>query len=300
MLFLINPSAGKSEIKNKALDIIDLFTKNGWKVTVHTTQRPLEIPSIVMRSAGQYHMIVCCGGDGTLNETVTGLMHCENRPLLGYIPAGTVNDFAYSLHLSKNMITAAHTIVNGVPFACDIGAFEDRFFTYIAAFGAFTDVSYQTPQQSKNILGRAAYFLEGIKRLPSIRAYQMTVTHDRGIIEGEFLFGMITNSISVGGFKMTDRIDVSMNDGLLEVLLVRNPMVAAEGQQIMNDFLPQEYDSEFFVRFRTKKLHVFSPETVQWTLDGEYGGTLSEVRIENKPRAIQILVERESLDVIGI
>lgn len=151
MLFLINPHAGKAEIKGKALDLIDLFVRGGWEVTVHTTQRRLEIADLLPRRAGQYGLIVCSGGDGTLNETITGLMRClpEGRPPVGYIPAGTVNDFASSLGISKNMHEAAATILSGEPFLCDVGAFGDRYFSYIAAFGAFTDVSYQTPQQSK-------------------------------------------------------------------------------------------------------------------------------------------------------
>lgn len=189
LLFAINPHAGKGEIKTKALEVIDLFVHDGYEVTVHTTQRRREITHLLAGRAALYDLIVCCGGDGTLNETIDGLMRCAQRPPLGYIPAGTVNDFASSLGISKNILQAAHTILQGVPFACDIGSFGARYFSYIAAFGAFTDVAYQTPQQSKNMLGRAAYFLEGIRRLPSIHPYHMKLTHDSGEIEGDFCLG---------------------------------------------------------------------------------------------------------------
>lgn len=291
MLFLINPHAGKAEIKGKALDLIDLFVRGGWEVTVHTTQRRLEIADLLPRRAGQYGLIVCSGGDGTLNETITGLMRCppEGRPPVGYIPAGTVNDFASSLGISKNMHEATATILSGEPFLCDVGAFGDRYFSYIAAFGAFTDVSYQTPQQSKNLLGRAAYFLEAILRLPAVKAYRMSVTHDGETVEGEFLFGMVTNATSVGGFKLRAGANISMNDGLLEAVFLRNPKTALEAQALVGAVLRQEYDSEFVTAFRTTRLTVRAEEKVPWTLDGEFGGTARQVRIANCPRAIRVI-----------
>lgn len=289
LLFLINPYAGKAEIKVKALDIIDLFVKSGYEVTVRTTQQAMEIPGLLRACAQDYQLVVCCGGDGTLNETVTGMMQCEQAPMLGYIPAGTVNDFASSLNLSKNMLKAAETVVTGVPFDCDIGAFEDRYFTYIAAFGAFTDVSYQTPQQSKNILGRAAYIIEGIKRLPAIKDYHMTVVHDGTELEGDFIFGMVTNAKSVGGFRVRGGVEVSLNDGLLEVVLIRRPASAAETTMLLNSVLRQELDSEFIVSFKTSAMTVEADSAVPWTLDGEYGGAVTHAYIENHPRAIRII-----------
>lgn len=289
LLFLINPHAGKSEIKYHALTIIDLFIQNKWEVTVYTTQHALEIPKLISSYEGSFDLLVCCGGDGTLNETVNGLMCCQNRPLLGYIPAGTVNDFASSLHISKNMLTAAHDIIYGRPFLCDIGLFNKRYFTYIAAFGAFTDISYQTPQQAKNLLGRAAYFLEGIKRLPLMKPYSMTLTHDSGTLSGDFIFGMVTNSTSVGGFKIKEGFPVSMNDGLLEVLLIRNITSVIQAKQIINAVLRQEFDSEFVIAIHTSHLFIHSEEPVSWTLDGEYGGCIDSVHIDNQHHALSIL-----------
>lgn len=293
LLFLINPHAGKSEIKTCALDIIDLFTKNGWRTTVRTTQRRLEIPEILAEEAQNYELVVCCGGDGTLNETVSGLMLCDPRPMLGYIPAGTVNDFASSLHIPKNMRAAAQNIVSGIPFSCDIGRFGDRFFTYVAAFGAFTDVAYETPQQSKNLLGRAAYVLEGVKRLPSLKSYPLRVEHDSGCVEGDFLLGMVTNATSVGGFRMGDRIGVELDDGLLEVLLIRNPENAVQAQQTINALLRRDFSSGCITGVRTRRARFFCGSETPWTLDGEFGGASEEVVIENLPRALKILVEQE-------
>ena len=288
LLFLINPNSGKSEIKTRALDVIDLFVRSGFEISVHTTQRRMEIPEILKEQGEDCDLIVTSGGDGTLNETVTGLMALPQKPLLGYIPAGTVNDFATSLHIPKNILQAAHVIVSGQPFDCDIGALEDRYFTYIAAFGAFTDVSYQTPQQSKLLLGRAAYILEGIKRLPSIKDYHLIVRHDGKTVEDDFIFGMVTNSTSVGGFKIHEQL-VKMNDGLLEVVLIRRPESAIEAPQLLNAVLRQEYSSESVYAFRTSELEITSEEEVPWTLDGEFGGMRHRAHIRNVPRAIRIL-----------
>ena len=289
LLFLINPHAGRAEIKTRALEAIDLFVKAGWEPTVRTTQRPLEIPELLEARANEFELVVCCGGDGTLNETVSGLMQCDPRPLLGYIPAGTVNDFAYSLGLSKNIREASQAIVEGTPFPCDVGRFGDRYFSYIAAFGAFTDVSYQTPQESKCRLGRAAYILEGIRRLPTIKTYRMSITHDGGQVEGDFLFGMVSNAISVGGFRLHEDFAISMNDGLLEVLLVRSPEDLTQTRSLIRASLQQELDSEYLVSLRTSHLLCEAEEEVPWTLDGEYGGSLRSVEVRNCHQAIRVL-----------
>ena len=301
LLFLINPHAGKAEIKSKALEVIDLFVSRGWEVTVYTTQRPLHIPEILRERGRDYQLVVCCGGDGTLNETVSGLLEEGIQTPLGYLPAGTVNDFASSLGLSKNVLEAAQTVMDGQVFRCDVGRFEKRYFTYIAAFGAFTQVSYQTPQEFKNIFGRGAYILEGIRRLSDIKSYPIRVEYDQGAVEGNFIFGMVSNSTSVGGIKMSGRMagmspgkpsPISMEDGLLEVLLVRQPGSLSDAQNLINTLLfSPKPESEFVVFFRTSKLTFQSPEQVPWTLDGEFGGALSSVSVQNLPRALPILVK---------
>lgn len=291
LLFLINPNAGKGEIRAKALDVIDLFVREGYEVTVHTTQRRWEIPDLLRERAGGFDRIVCSGGDGTLNETINGLLACENRPPLGYIPAGTVNDFASSLGIPKTIPEAAAIAVDGAPYACDVGLFGSRAFSYIAAFGAFTDVSYQTPQQVKNWLGRAAYILEGIKRLPGIQPWPMRLVCDGRELAGEFLFGMITNSTSVGGFAVGERIGVSMNDGLLEVVLVRQLQSHAERQRVINALLEGELDPDFVTVTKARRVEVFSDQPRPWTLDGEFGGEVEHVVIEVLPSAIQVLTD---------
>lgn len=290
LLFLVNPKAGRAEIKNNLLEIIDQFVKNDWQVVVRTTQYSGQIMEILQKDACQYELVVCSGGDGTLSEAVGGLLYTQCQPRLGYIPAGTTNDFAISLGVPRNAQQAAWTIMHGQPFSCDVGLFNERHFVYVAAFGAFTEVSYSTPQQFKNALGRAAYILEGIKHLAEIKSYQLAVEHNGEQINGEFIFGMVSNSISVGGFKMNARANVSMNDGLLEVLLVKKPRNPVELQGAIAALLLNDFNHECLYTFHTSELHIFANEEISWTLDGEFGGNLRNVHINVLHKAYEIMV----------
>ena len=199
LLFLVNPKAGKADIKNNLLDIVDIFVKAGWRVILRTTQYAGEVTDIIKEEGAQYQMVVCAGGDGTLNEAVSGVMCLDEKPRIGYIPSGSTNDFGMSLNLPKNTLEAAEIVANGMPFFCDAGLFNKRPFVYVAAFGAFTEVSYSTPQQYKNVLGHMAYILEGIKSLPELKTHQLSIVNNGETISGEFIFGMVSNSASVGG-----------------------------------------------------------------------------------------------------
>ena len=291
LLFVFNPRSGKAQIKNKLLDIIDIFVKGGYSVTVHPTQKALDCYRLIKKTGSEYDLIVSSGGDGTLNESVRGLLKLENMPLLGYIPAGTTNDFATSIGIPKDFIDAAKSIVNGKPFACDIGQFNENFFTYVAAFGIFTDVSYQTSQNFKNAFGHLAYILEGIKRLGSIKSYEMMVEHDGVTIKDEFLFGMVANTNSIGGYRGLSELNVSLCDGEFEVLLIRNPKNAFEVQGTINALLTQDINSEHLYFFRTSDVKFYSEEYVPWTLDGENGGNHTEVNVKNLHRAINIIIK---------
>ena len=223
MLFVYNPKAGKAQIRSNLLDIIDTFVKAGYEVTAYPTQAPGDAVKAVQERRAGYDMVVCSGGDGTLDEVVTGMMKSEERLPIGYVPAGSTNDFANSLKIPKSMLQAADVVVNGRTFACDVGKFNYNIFIYVAAFGIFTDVSYGTPQDTKNVLGHAAYLIEGVRRLPSVRSYPLKITCNGEVIEGEFLYGMVTNSHSVGGFRGITGQNVALDDGLFEVTLIRKP-----------------------------------------------------------------------------
>lgn len=289
MLFIINPRSGRAQIKNHLLELLDIFAKAGYRIQVHITQKPLDAMETVIREGAGKDLIVCSGGDGTLNETISGMMELECCPQLGYIPAGSTNDFASSLRIPKQMLAAAEVAVGGMGYPIDIGHFcEERYFVYVAGFGAFTEVSYLTSQDKKNLLGHQAYMLEGVKSLTSIKSYRMRVSCDEMEIEGEFIFGMITNTISVGGFKGLVNRNVALNDGLFEVLLIRTPKTPLDLSNIVSSLFLKEEHAEFVYKFKAKSLRLESEEPVDWVLDGEFGGTRTEVSVENLHRRMEI------------
>lgn len=296
MLFIINPRSGKEQIRSRLLEILDSFVKAGYGPSVYITQGPKDAEYQAARAKTK-ELVVCSGGDGTLNEVVSGLMTItpEKRPELGYIPSGSTNDFASSLGLPKNMRKAAQTAALGKPFLVDVGVFgKNRYFVYVAAFGAFTEVSYSTPQETKNILGHQAYMLEAIKRLTGLKSYRMRLMWEhlgeQRELEEEFILGMVTNTTSIGGFKGLVGMDVALDDGEFEVLLVRKPRTPLDIASIAAYLIQREGENECVFKFRTSKLTVQSEELVDWSLDGEFGGSQTEVVIENKPREIAIRV----------
>lgn len=291
LLFVFNQFSGKGKIKSKLCKIIDIMVKGGYEVTVHSTQGREDAKNLIARDASRYDLIVCSGGDGTLDEAVTGLVQSEVRVPLGYIPAGSTNDFANSLKLPKDMLKAAEVAVTGRHFPVDVGEFNDDYFIYVAAFGLFTDVSYQTSQGMKNVLGHAAYLLEGVKSLTNIPSYEMQVTYADKVIEGSFILGMVTNSISVGGFKGLTGKHVRLDDGLYEVTLVKAPRNPLELSEIINALTKHRNDTELVYAFKTDELKVHAAKNIPWTLDGEFGGDHMDVEIHNHCRALEIMVK---------
>lgn len=291
MLFIYNPNAGKGQIKGKLSDVVEIFVKAEYEVTIYSTRAKRDAIKIIVDSKIDYDLIVCSGGDGTLNEVTAGVMMKKNRPRIGYLPTGTTNDFAFSHKIPKNILKAANVAVSGLPYLFDIGSLNDEFFTYVAAFGAFTEVSYETPQTYKNIFGRVAYLLEGMKRLPSLKSYQMTAQYNDQIIEDEFIFGMITNSGTVGGFKGFSGNEILLDDGLFEVCLIKNPKNPIELQTIINTLITKDGSSNLIYTFRVKQISFVAKESVPWTLDGEFGGSYNEVKVVNYKQAISYLID---------
>lgn len=289
MLFVFNPRAGKGQLKNKLMGILDRFTKGGFRTTVHVTQAPRDAYHVVKQYAGKYDIVACSGGDGTMNEVVSGLIDGNHHTLVGYIPAGTTNDFARSLRISRDMFKAADTIVDGVPYLCDVGQFQDKIFTYVAAFGAFTDVTYQTPQQSKNILGHLAYLLEGVKRIPSLTSYHIKIQYDNHIIENDFIVGIVSNSTSIGGIKGLSGKDVLMDDGLFEATFIKMPRNPLDLQNIINALVMQQPNPNWIYTFHADQLTISSEKEISWTLDGEFGGNHTQVEIHNLQHALTFI-----------
>ena len=290
LFFIFNPLSGKALIKNKLLDIVDVFVQGGYEVQVHPTQKPGEAAERTAEAAKWADLIVCCGGDGTLDEAVNGLRRAERDVPLGYIPAGSTNDFASSLQISRDMVEAARQIMQGEVRRVDVGSFNDQTFVYVAAFGIFTEVSYETDQNMKNILGYVAYLLEGVKRIFDIKTYRMKVASDTDRYEGEFIYGMVTNSCSVGGFKNLTGKNVEMDDGYFEVTLIHAPKNALELNEIISCLLTREDTTNLIESFKTTKLVVEAETEASWTLDGEYGGAPKELIIRNQRQALPIIL----------
>lgn len=293
MLFVYNPKAGKAGIRSNLLDIIDTFVKAGYEVTAYPTQAPGDAVKAVRERRLGYDMVACSGGDGTLDEVVTGMMQCEERIPIGYVPAGSTNDFANSLGIPRGMLKAADVVVDGRNFACDVGSFNNKHFIYVAAFGIFTDVSYETKQDVKNVLGHAAYLLEGVKRLPQVHSYSLKISHDDQVIEGDFLYGMITNSNSIGGFRGITGNDVLLDDGLFEVTLIRKPDNPLDLNNIILALVDKRVKSEHIYTFKTWKLIVEGKDAISWTLDGEFGGEHTKAVIENRQKILTLRIPKE-------
>lgn len=291
LLFIVNPRSGKGQIKEHLADILDIMVKADYEVTVHITQAQGDATVKTIEKAGEFDRIVCSGGDGTLDEVVTGMMQAEKRIPIGYIPAGSTNDFGNSLGIDKNMLNAARISVSENLFPCDIGQFNDDSFVYVAAFGLFTEVSYATPQDMKNLLGHAAYIIEGAKQLRDIPSYRMQVEYDGNVIYDEFIYGMITNTKSVGGFQGIIRGDIGLNDGVFEVTLIKMPRNPIELNEILAFMTGVIDDSNMVYSFQTSHIKLSAATEVAWTLDGEYGGSHQTVTVVNAPKALEIVVE---------
>ncbi len=290
LLFIYNPHAGKAMIETHLVGVLNVLSGAGYEVTVYPTRKHGDATQKVLTRSGDFDLLVCSGGDGTLDEVVTGMMRCRRRIPIGYIPAGSTNDFARSLTIPDNMIRAAETIVKGVGFRTDIGAFNDDTFVYIAAFGIFADVAYETDQQMKNVLGRMAYILEGAKRVGTYPSYRFSIRANNMLIEDEFLYGMITNSTSVGGFQNITGENVELSDGLFEVTLIKRPSNVIELNEIMMALVSGRINTHLIYCFKTPHIEFESQEEVAWTLDGEFGGQHKKATLNNMKRALSIIV----------
>ncbi len=283
LLFVYNPHSGKGMISTYLAEIIDIFTKDGYDVTAHPTQRRDDCYLTVRETASQYDLVVCSGGDGTMNETLKGIMDGGHHVPVGSIPAGTMNDFASSLGIPKYMPDAAKNIVNGRPRFVDVGAFNTKYFTYVAAFGAFTKVSYSTDQQMKNILGPVAYMIDAVKEAMAnfdlSQHYNVTIECQNETVTDDFLFGMVANSLSVGGIKDLAGDNVSMNDGLFEGIFIKNPRDTIELNKTLNALIRKDFNSPYFCYYRASSFRFISNGDVPWTVDGEYGGDAKEISI---------------------
>ena len=290
MLFVMNPYAGQKKAAKFLPEVISIFNRAGYEVVIHMTEGQGDAARVVEQRAKNADLVVCCGGDGTFNETITGLIRSGTDVPVGYIPAGSTNDFAASLKLSTGIVDAAQDIMLGQPIAYDVGKFGDRYFSYVASFGAFTQVSYTTPQSVKNALGHTAYVLAGIQELSQIRKEYIRVDLDDEVIQDDFLFGAISNSTSVGGVLNLNPSQVDMRDGRFEILLIRAPKNLTELSECILALQSQKYDNCAMITFRSaSKVKVYADPRMPWTLDGEREEGHEEVMVENIHHAIRLI-----------
>ena len=294
LLLVVNPCAGMKRIQRYLADIIGLFTAHGYENIVYMTAGRADATQIVQRKAAEVDLVVCAGGDGTFNEVVAGMLLSSADKPIGYIPAGSTNDFASSLGLPKQIMEAARCIVEGTPHRLDIGRFNDRYFSYVASCGAFTRTSYATPQSVKNALGHVAYLLAGIKDIANIRKIHLRVETDDQVLEDDYIFGAVSNSTSVGGVLTLDPHLVNMSDGVFEVLLIRSPSNLLELNECIVALSTQNYHSGAITFCNTKKVKITAPASVDWTLDGEMAGGSETIEVENLHDAIAIICKEDT------
>ena len=291
LLFIFNPTSGTGQVKAALAPVLDVFTKAGWITTSYPTQCKGDATRVARELSPQFDRVICAGGDGTLSEVVSGLTEVKDPPPLGYIPFGSTNDCATTLHLPRKPREAALVAAGtGVPVPIDIGRLNGKPFIYVAAFGAFTKVAYDTPQELKNTFGHLAYIFAGIASLPTIAPYRMKVAYDGKTLEDEFYFGMVSNSQSIGGIRPPTANRVVLDDGLFEVLLVKKPLNLADftdGVQALAN--PSAERSGALVQFQASQLTFTCEQPIPWTVDGEFGGSQTVSRAENCQKALNII-----------
>lgn len=290
LLLIANPRAGTGKIKSSLFSVVNTLSRGGYEVTVFPTKNQYDALIRVQEGIDEFEKIVVCGGDGTLNEVVSGVVSSGADATIGYIPAGTLNEWSSGLKISRNIGTAAKDILDGKVMDLDVGQFNDRFFTYTASFGAFTEASYSAPQEVKNVLGQAAYFFEGVKSVANIKPIRLKIETEIKEIEGDFLFGAISNSHSVGGVLKLQENLVELNDGYFEVLLIRNPDNIAELPQIIEGLLKKDFNRKGIEFLKAAKFKITSPAPLDWTLDGEHAKGGQEMVITNLHNRLKFVV----------
>ena len=294
LLFIYNPNSGKGYIKNQLSGIIEKLCRAGYDITIYATGASKEATDMVVKRGGEFDVIACSGGDGTINEVVNGEMQLSNRPPIAYFPTGTVNDFARSLKIPKNVTKNVEYIIAGDIYSCDIGTFDNKYFNYVAGFGAFTEIAYETPQNRKNAMGKFAYFLDALRVLPEIHGYEMRIFTDQKTYEGEYIFGMICNSESVGGIKLErgKNTAMKMDDGEFELILIRNPKDAVELEATLRALMNRDTNNIYLDIVRTKTVRIICNEEVRYTLDGENGGSYKDVTAKCNYRAVNFFTQK--------
>ena len=300
LLYIYNPMSGQKTIGNHLSEIVEYFSKKSYFPTVYATQKANDAREKVKEFSKEYEEILVSGGDGTLDEVVSGLLKSEEKSIIGYIPTGSTNDFSRSLKIPTDIKKATKIAINGETMDIDVGKFNSKFFTYVAAFGSIAQVSYETDQSMKNIFGRFAYILEGVKTVSNLKAYKAKITIDDEVFEGEFIHFMATNSVSVGGFNNFYKKNIGLDDGIFEAVLIKKPNGLIELNQIIDGLRSKKENDN--VIFRSGSVFkVESDEKISWTLDGDYGGSYkkSEIKVLNRAVKMRCGFSKDSKELLS-
>lgn len=300
LLYIYNPMSGQKTIGSHLSEIVEYFSKKSYFPTVYATQKANDAREKVKEFSKEYEEILVSGGDGTLDEVVSGLLKSEEKSTIGYIPTGSTNDFSRSLKIPTDIKKATKLAINGETMDIDVGKFNSKFFTYVAAFGSIAQVSYETDQSMKNIFGRFAYILEGVKTVSNLKAYKAKITIDDEVFEGEFIHFMATNSVSVGGFNNFYKKNIGLDDGIFEAALIKKPKGLIELNQIIDGLRSKKENDN--VIFRSGSVFkVESDEKISWTLDGDYGGSYkkSEIKVLNRAVKMRCGFSKDSKELIA-
>ena len=291
MMLIVNPAAGRGSYKVNFGEALNLLDRGGYRTTLFFTSGPCDATNYASEHAGSFDTVACIGGDGTLSEVMSGLMQLESPPPLGYIPMGTANDVATTLSLPKNdTVAAVKRILEGQEHPYDVGGFgEDSYFAYIAAFGAFTEASYATPQSQKKALGHLAYVLQGAASITKLEPISARIEHDGGVVEERFLYGSMSNSTSVAGIMRLPGKLVGLGDGMSELLLIKYPDTVDGLAEIAANILAQRFDSRYISILHTCSASFSFEKEVGWTRDGEDGGKFKDIQLRNYPHALKFI-----------
>ena len=290
-LMIVNLESGKGNFEKKLSFIVMELKYNNFDVTIKYTQKDFGADKIIEKFIYDFDLVIICGGDGTLNQAITALTKLKRKISIAYIPTGTTNDFAKTLGLPKNGVMIARNLINSKALQTDTGKFNNKYFHYVAAFGAFTEVAYQTSRSDKRKFGWLAYIAKGIKDLRKIKPYKLRLEYEDQIIEDEFIYGGISNSIRIGGFKWFKPEDISLNDGKFEVIFIKKPKGFFEYCSVLKSLFLQDYSTDKNIIYsQDKRLKIVSEEQIEWTLDGEDAGFYTRVQIDNLTKNMEFLI----------
>ncbi len=290
VLLIVNPYSGRMQARGALMDVIKTLCDADFAVTVHVTRCRRDATQVAKERCGDFDLVAACGGDGTLNETMAGLIEADYDGEVGFIPSGTTNDLASTLGLPRSLIKAAQLLTYGAVRPVDYARFnDDQYFAYIASFGAFTETSYNTDQKAKNVWGHLAYVAEGLGSVSTIRPWEMEAVCDGQKVSGSFIFGAAANSLSIGGIVKLKPSEVDLADGFHEMLLVRTPELPGDLGVTIASILAGNFDPNHVVFLRGRKLEFRCKKPVPWCLDGEYAGDWKSVKVENLPGRLRII-----------